>query len=181
MTSDNTPRRREIAVSVGNFLLLQVGWFACVGGAAKGIFWIGPAVVAGLVALHLAMVEDRRRELLLIVGFGAVGTVLDSTLSGLGLLTFAGSPALWLCPLWISALWLHFGASLRGPLASFRSRPWLAALFGGVGAPMAYWAGVHLGAAAFHPQPIRSVLAIAAIWGILLPLALAVAWRSAPP
>ena len=165
------PRRRTTRLVV-EIVLLQVGWFACVGGAARDLHWLGPLVVAFLLAVHLRGSDAPRRDLLLICLLGGVGTVLDSVQSGLGLLGFRGAPAAWLCPPWITALWLHFGVGLRGPMASFATRPWAAAAFGMIGGPLAYWAGVRLGAASFHAEPWWSIASIAIVWGTVFPLAL---------
>ncbi len=155
--------------------LLQVGWFACVGGASIGLYWLGPAVVAVLIAAHLRFSDAPRLDLLLICLLGGVGTVLDSLQSALGFLSFRGAPLEWLCPPWITALWLHFAIGLRGPLSAFAPRPWFAILFGAVGGPLAYWAGVRLGAAGFHENSWVSVVSIAIIWGTVFPLALRLA------
>ena len=46
-----------------NYAGFQLGWFACVGGAARGWAWAGPAAAAVLVGLHLAFAPDPKREL----------------------------------------------------------------------------------------------------------------------
>ena len=40
-----------------NFLAFQLGWFASVLGAAHGLPWAGPVVVAMVVMLHLRLVR----------------------------------------------------------------------------------------------------------------------------
>jgi hypothetical protein len=167
------------------FLLLQLGWVACVGGAARGWFWIGPGVVTLLVAAHFAFpaffgADPRqwRRDLELIVVLALVGTAVDSAQGCLGLLRFEGALHPCLAPLWIVALWLHFGTAVRTTFAALRGKPWLSACLGAVGGPLAYAAGVRLGAAELHPQwPWLSLVVIGGIWAALLPLTLGLAWR----
>jgi hypothetical protein len=50
-----------------NFVGFQSGWFACVLGAAAGCPWLGLVVVAGVVALHLALRRPRGPELRLLL------------------------------------------------------------------------------------------------------------------
>lgn len=168
------------------FIALQVGWFACVLGGARDRPWLGPVVVAVLIAGHLAFLPDRsaahrRQELATIAGFGLVGTVADSLQSGFGLLAFHGNPTsgvhAWLAPPWIAALWFHFGTVLRGPLAALRERRLLTIALCLVGAPIAYAGGIRLGAVTFHPAGWPSMLSIALVWATLLSVAL----RLAPP
>ncbi len=42
-----------------NFVAFQLGWFACVLGAANALPWLGPVVVATVVSLHLATSTGR--------------------------------------------------------------------------------------------------------------------------
>ena len=170
--AESRAKWRKGALAVLDYLLIQVGWFSCVGGAGKGNYWIGPLVVAVLVALHIARMEDRRRELLNILAFGAVGMIVESAQAAFGFLTFAGAPTPYLAPLWIAALWFHFGITLTPLAEALRGRLWLAGILGFVGAPFAYWAGVKLGAASFHPETWRSAVAIGVAWGGVLPVAL---------
>ena len=89
-----------------------------------------------------------------------------------------GSPFSWLAPPWIVALWLQFATSRETLLASLRDRPWIAAVVGAVGGPLAYGAGVRLGAASFPAgETTLSLLALAVVWGIVLPWATWFAYR----
>ncbi len=169
------------------FLALQVGWFACVLGGARGNSWIGPLVVAVLIAGHLASFAGARRstlrhEILTLLTFGLAGTVADSLQSGLGLLAFHGNPlsgpGAWIAPPWIAALWFHFGTVLTGPLAPLRDRRLLTVALCLVAAPLSYAGGARLGAVAFHPAGWPSVLSIGLVWTTILSLSLR---RAVPP
>ena len=162
------------------FLLTQVGWFACVLGAARDRFWIGPIVVALLLVFHLWQSRERWIELELILAMGAVGVAIDSMLMCFDLLNFRGAPAACLAPPWIAALWLHFGTSRHSLLAVLRNRLPLAALVGMVAGPVAYGAGVRFGAASFHPETWRSLIGLGVAWGIILPLATWFTWHREP-
>lgn len=134
-------------------------------------------MVALLVAVDLARAQQRRQRFVQFVLLGLGGTLLDSLQSVLGVLAFQGAPTPWLCPLWITALWVHYGLMLGGPLAALRGRYVLAALLGLVGGPLAYGAGVQLGAASFGLPNGGSVIAVAVVWGLASPAALWVVWR----
>lgn len=174
------------------FLALQIGWFACVLGGARGNVWIGPLAVAVLILGHLASFAWPRRiahpagalrhEILTVLGFGLAGTLADSLQSGFGLLVFHGNPTtgpgVWLAPPWIAALWFHFGTVLTGPLAPLRDRRLLTVALCLVAAPLSYAGGARLGAVAFHPAGWPSVLSIGLAWTTILSLALR---RAVPP
>lgn len=170
-------RRAEALVAA---IVVQLGWLACVIGASHDLAFFGPVVVLVLSVLHCAYSFTWRDDLKLMVGLALVGTLLDSAQSAAGLIMFYGRPEswpAWLAPPWITALWFHFG-TLRWPF--FRpvsQRPWLAFLAGAVGAPVAYWAGTRLDAAAFGPSPWLTALSLATVWAVLLPVASRITWR----
>ncbi|HEX4953905.1 MAG TPA: DUF2878 domain-containing protein [Thermoanaerobaculia bacterium] len=166
------PARGRIGAAV-ILVALQAGWWASVLGVRNGLPWLGPLVIAALLAVHLALVGERWRDLAAILGLGLAGWLADSLLSSLGLITFAGGASGGVAPLWIAGLWLHFGSALGGPLAWLRGRPRLAVALCAVGAPLAYAGGLPLGAVTFHPSTWPTVLALAVEWSLLLPLALA--------
>lgn len=173
-------RRAESLVAV---VVVQLGWLANVIGASHELAFFGPVVVLVLSTLHCAYSVTWRDDLRLMVGLALVGTVLDSAQSALGFMTFYGRPLSWpgwLAPPWIIALWFHFGTLRWAFFRPVSRRPWLAALAGALGAPVAYWAGTRLDAAAFGPSPWLTVLSLATVWAVLLPVAAHVTWRKHP-
>ena len=77
-------------------------------------------------------------------------------------------------PPWMVALWANFATTLNLSLAGLQSRPWLTALLGLVGGPLAYWGGAKLGAMTFV-APLPALIALALGWAVLTPLLLALA------
>lgn len=155
---------------VANVVAFQVGWVACVLGAARGMPWIGPVLVAVLLGLQLRFLPDPRRFARFLAAAGLLGLVLDSTLGALGLFVFHVSafPA-WVCPPWLTALWMLFASTLPLSLNWLTERPRLAALLGAVGGPASYYAGASLGALDLSGHTVTSLLILAAVWGILMP------------
>jgi hypothetical protein len=152
------------------FLFGQLGWFACVLGAAQGAPWIGVLVVIVLVAVHLGLVERPLEECKLLLSVLVMGGLWDSLLVNVGLLEYtSGMLVSWLAPYWIPALWLMFAAQVNVTYEWLKSRVWLAALLGAVAGPLSFRAGVSLGALRFV-KPVLSVSALSLGWAVLLPL-----------
>lgn len=159
-----------------DYAAFQVGWFACVGGAARGLPWLGPVVAALLIAAHLIRSPRPRREARRLAAVGAFGAVVESAAISAGLYGYAGGWGTWrLAPAWIVALWVLFGATFESLLSRLDRRPWLAALFGAVGSPLSFSAGVRMGAARFVAPPAVGLAAVAALWAWALPAAFALA------
>ena len=127
---------------------------------------------------YLWLHEDRPRAVELLAVLGVVGLAIDSALSASSIISFVGSPFSWLAPPWIVALWLQFATSRETLLASLRDRPWIAAVVGAVGGPLAYGVGVRLGAASFPAgEEALSLLVFAVVWAAIMPWATWFAYR----
>lgn len=164
---------------VANFIGFQIGWFACVLGAAYGFLWLGPAVVALLALLNLYERHPSQRlsEVRLLGLACLLGLLLDSLLAAAGVFTFLDRQLPpWLSRPWMVALWANFALTLRSSMAWLQGRYPLAALLGAISGPLAYWAGARLGAVELNG--LYSIFFLAAVWLPTVPLLL---WLSADP
>lgn len=161
-----------------NYAFYQIGWLACVLGAAQGHPSSGAAIALALAGAHVALVRRRRVEIELILCAGGIGAVVDSVQAALGLVTFrSGSLVPWLCPPWIVVLWMQIATLLRFSLSWVSGRYLLASLLGFVGGPLAFSAGARLGAADLHPSRVLSYASFAVVWAAALPLLMRLAER----
>ncbi|MDH4175573.1 MAG: DUF2878 domain-containing protein [Betaproteobacteria bacterium] len=160
-----------------NIVLFQVGWFACVLGAAHGYAWAGALAALAIVAWHVARASDPRREAALVAFAAALGVVFESLLVQSGWIRFgAGVLVEGAATYWMVALWALFATTLNVSLRALRAHAWLAALLGTVGGPLAYYAGARLGALEFVATG-AGLAAIGAGWAVLTPLLLRAALR----
>jgi len=153
-----------------NFAMFYLGWFACVMGAGRGHLWLGPSVVAVLVLLHLYMTPRPVQEIRLILLIGIFGFAVDTLQASAGLYAFTGtSPAPWLCPLWMVALWMIFATTLNASMAWLAGRYRLAAALGALCGPISYVAGARLGAIKLPAHAGLSLVGIAVVWACVMP------------
>lgn len=158
-----------------NAVAFQVGWFACVLGAASGRPWLGLAATAVVVVLHLDRTERPGREALLLGLAALLGLAFDSALVTLGWLSYPNGMVIdGLAPYWIVAMWVLFAATLNSSLRWLHTRPGLAALFGLAGGPLSYLAGQRLGGVVIL-EPLPALIALGLGWtlamSLLVPLA----------
>jgi hypothetical protein len=161
-----------------NFVVFQVAWFLSLKGAAIGYPWLGVVAVLAFLALEMFFGKDPWADAR-IAAFAALGGVLFDTLFvQFGLLRYASpEPFTWAAPYWILAMWANFGLTLNSSLGWLQGRPVLAAVLGAVGGPLAYLAGVRIGAATLiAPGPV-AYGAIGLVWGIATPVLL---WLARP-
>lgn len=160
-----------------NIVLFQIGWFACVLGAAHGLAWLGSLTALVIAGLHLAAARRPACELRLLLIVAALGFAWDSATAAGGLVTYgAGSLLPAMAPHWMVALWLVFATTLNVSLRWLRGRAGLAALLGAVGGPLAYYGGARLGALSL-PDPLTGLAVQALAWGLLMPLVMHLAGR----
>ena len=130
-----------------NIILMQIGWFACVLGAANDLPWTGVLVSLGVVTWHLLRTTQLRKDTTVLLSALVMGFALDSALASSGLMTFkSGSLIGGLTTPWMLSLWLGFATTLNASLRWLMTRPLFAVLFGAGGGPLAYWSGAKLGA-----------------------------------
>jgi hypothetical protein len=107
----------------------------------------------------------------------ALGTVWDSLLVAFGWLHYpSGQFAAWLAPYWIIALWALFATTLNVSLRWLRERHAVAAIFGAIGGPLAFYAGHRLGAVEI-PDMVTTLGLLALGWAALTPALLLFARR----
>lgn len=153
-----------------NFSASQAAWFACVLGAAHGLPWLGPASVAVFLAISLKLSDKPGAELKLYASAVLVGFTFDTVMTSAGFFYPLPHllPAPW-SPLWLIALWPNLAAMLNVSLAWLKGRYLLAAAFGAIGGPMAYYGGAKMGAVVTMPG-FSDLLAQGAGWALVTPL-----------
>lgn len=162
---------------VANVVVYQCVWFACVLSAAALRPWIGIAVAAAAVLVHLYGTPSPRRELPLILLATLAGAAFESLLMASGWVRsapvlLAGS----VMPVWMVALWAAFATTLNVSLRALRQRYVLTAAIAAAGAPLAYAAGAGLGALQWV-EAAPALLLVACGWAVLLPLLMRTAQR----
>jgi len=158
------------------FVFGQIGWFACVLGAAHGLAWVGILVSVLLIVLHLLRVARPMPEIKLIASVILIGGAWENTTVALGLLAYPGMPAHGWAPLWLLALWGLFAAQANTTYQWLKKRLWLAALLGACAGPISFHAGAALGAVYFL-KLWPAVAALTIGWAVLLPLLMVLTGR----
>jgi hypothetical protein len=163
--------------TVINFISFQVGWFACVLGAANDMPWIGPAVCFPILSLHLFMSGRPAAELRLILAAPVIGLVLDSLLVATGWLVYPNGMLIQgIAPYWILLMWALFATTLNVSMRWLHGKYVLAALLGAIGGPLSYLAGARLGGLVFSETTL-ALIALALGWAIAMPVLLYLAQR----
>lgn len=156
--------------TVINIAGFYVVWLLLVAGAGYAMEWLGLVALAIWLPVHFRLSDTPREDAWLLIVCLMIGPPLDAILMSVGFIHYNGwSLASWLPPVWIFALWALFGTYLSHTLRFLRTRMVLAVLFGAIGGPAAYWAGVRLGAAEMLEPVWLSYLAVAAGWGLITP------------
>lgn len=167
LTESIAPTRR---VQIANFVVFQAAWFAAVLGAAHHAPLWGSACVIAAIAWHLGVSARPAQEAKLIGLACLIGFAVESGVAMQGHVAYpSGQPVSWLAPYWMVALWGELAIALNVTMRWLKGRPWLAALFGAIGGPAAFSAGVRLGGAQFIDRtPALVTLAVA--YAVLVPL-----------
>lgn len=157
-----------------NFAFFQLGWFACIIGAANGhVFW---AVTGTLlyIALHIWHSVHPAAELRLVLKVMIFGVSADTLITNLGFLRFEDAwPSIYLSPFWMWVLWALVATTINSSLSWLRGRPILAAVLGGLAGPISYEAGIRMGAGAWGAGgQVGGLLILSVVWAVAIPLQL---------
>jgi hypothetical protein len=155
-----------------NFVLFQLGWFACILGAAhQQALW---AVIGSLayIAFHIWRSQNPKLELSLLLKVLSFGILTDSLLMYLGVLDFKGAwPSPYLSPAWMWALWLLVASTLNSSLSWLKGKPVLGVVLGAISGPLSYEAGIRLGAANWGSgSQMLGLALISVVWAVAMPL-----------
>ena len=150
--------------TLANAVLFQCGWFACVLGGDS--LWL--AVGLTVLAVHLLWVSSWAADGVLIIGVTLAGTALDTLLRALGLFQFVEPGPL--IPFWLILLWALLATTLRHCLAWSTQPLWRAALLGGFGGPLSYYAGSQLAGVHFGYGVLPTLALLALLWALVFVL-----------
>ena len=152
-----------------NYALYQVGWFACVLGAASHRPWTGCLIAVTLIGVHLALSPDRSREVLLVCVATAAGAVVETVQIAAGAYRFTSGTVIdALPPPWLLVMWGQCATTFRFSARTVMTRPGWAALCGAAGGPLAFLAGERLGAVELLPPLMHGLLRLSVGWAIAL-------------
>lgn len=164
-----------------NYAIYQIGWFACVLGAASQRPWTGLVIAIILIGVHLVLAEERSIEVRLVVLATTVGAVVEMIQIAAGTYRFtSGTLTDGLPPPWLLAIWAQFATTFRFSLRSVIIRPVPAVLFGAAGGPIAFLAGERLGAITLLPPIGDGLIRLSISWAIALAVFSVVVRRISP-
>ena len=155
-----------------NIVGFQVSWWGCVLGVKSGMIYLGPFLMFAFLAVHVIRTLDNLSEIKLIILFGCIGTVIDTSMAYFGVLIYNGTyfPDTYIAPLWITSMWCGFSATVNHSLSWLHNRYVASAVLGVVSGPLSYLAGAKFGAIEFDAAPVISLGIIAIFYGLTIPL-----------
>ena len=135
-----------------NILGFQLSWWACVLGVANGLNYLGPIVMLFFLIIHFYLYSISKAEIKLIIYFAFIGTLIDTLISLTGVLSFEGlyKTNKIIAPLWITAMWCGFAATINHSMAWLQNRWLMSFILGAILGPLAYFTGEQFGAIIFY-------------------------------
>ena len=154
-----------------NIIGFYIGWWTCVLGTANDIPYLGPAVMILFLIVHYYLFVSDIQEIYLVLIIGIIGTITDSLLFLSGSFIYAGaySNEILIAPMWITAMWAGFAATVNHSMSWLKDKWLLMVISGVVFGPAAFFTGEKFGAIEFHLSALFSGLVIAIVYGVSIP------------
>ena len=67
--------------NIFNIIGFQVSWWGCVLGVKSGMTYLGPLLMLCFLTVHIVRFLDNYSEIKLIILFGIIGTVIDTSMA----------------------------------------------------------------------------------------------------
>ena len=166
---------RRLKFLIFNFLGLQCTWAACAYGATHE--WPLLGVYVGLVymCLHFSLVEERLRDVNVVLIVGIFGICLDVLNTWFGVISFPKDDTIVLfLPYWLMVLWFVFSLMLPHSLYWLEKNMAMASIAGAIGGSASYLLGYKLSAITFPQSTSISFIIYFIEWSILFPVSLKV-------
>ena len=156
---------------VFNILGFQICWWICVLSAKTQMIYLGPFFMTIFIMIHFWKFTDNINEVKLIVIFGILGTIIDSMFMYFGILSYNGlySEDILIAPLWITAMWCGFSATINHSMFWLNNKWILSFILGLVFGPLSYVTGAKFGAIYFFVDIKIIIVVLAIVWGISIP------------
>ena len=159
-------------LKVFNIVGFQISWWVCVLSAKSQMIYLGPLFMIIFIMIHFWKVTDNINEIKLIAIFGVLGTLIDTMFMFSGILSYSGlySKNILIAPLWITAMWCGFSATINHSMLWLNNKWMLSFILGLVFGPLSYITGEKFGAIHFFADIKIIIVVLAVVWGISIPL-----------
>ena len=154
--------------NIFNIIGFQTGWWACVLGARNGYPYLGPLVMSIFLFIHFSRLENRNKELSFAVIVGLIGTLVDTMLLQTNIIEYQGVYIDNIAPLWITAMWVGFAATINHSLVWLTNKWIMSFLLGAIFGPLSYFTGIKFEALYFEVS-FLTMLVLTLLWGLVVP------------
>ena len=155
-----------------NLLGYYIVWFACIISASYNNTWLGLAtsiIITSIQSYFFLRKHQTYQLIRFIFTLSTVGFIIDSLLLHFNFFSFKANPfSPWLAAPWLIGLWINFAFILHAFVRHYFKYYWPIGVIAFFGFPLAYYAGVLLGAANL-PRGLLGLAILAIIWSIVLP------------
>ena len=162
-----------IKATVFNAVGYEVVWFILIIGSGWGVIGFPVLVLVPFLLLHGWLMKPCAAEWRFLGLAGIYGFLLDTLLGLAGVMQYgSAAPFPWMCPAWLVAVWVSFAATFYHSLSVLDHKPFIAMCVGLIGGPLAYYGGAKIsGGQIILPEaPLISLVVLAIVWGITVPL-----------
>ena len=153
-----------------NIIGFYVCWWFSVFAATKENYYLGPVLVFIFLIIHVLKVINYNHEILFLFICYLIGFFIDTLFLRLGIIEFSGylSENFNIAPLWVTGLWVCFGACISHSFKWFKRRYTILTLLGAISGPLIYFSASKVEVLIFNTSYYH-LFSISFCWALFLP------------
>ena len=161
--------KNKLFLFINGFSIYFYWWF-CFWGASINKYYIGPSIAIVYFIFHFSRIDDKAKELKMMLFCTIYGFILESLFYYTGFIDYKGilPQNLSIVPIWVLILWSGYALTVFHSFKWIYKKYLVSFLLGGFFAPLIYLSGNRIGCIILKYDIITSYLVLFPVWSFSL-------------
>ena len=159
-------------IKIINLIFFYLIWWGCILGIRSNFDYVGPILTLVFIVVHLNIVAESRKELILILCCGFLGLIVESLYLYFNFISYEGYliSESFMPPLWIVCIWIALATTINHSMVFLKNKWIVTGICGAIFGPICYFAVMKFNILHFHFSVSESIFILSVACGISLQL-----------
>tara|TARA_B100000029_G_C17432885_1_gene908551 strand:- start:86 stop:604 length:519 start_codon:yes stop_codon:yes gene_type:complete len=153
-----------------NIISFYIYWWVSIWAASEEKYFIGPLLAVISFIIHFVVIEEKMKELYLLLVCFIIGILLENSFINFGIIEYKGIlfEFYGISPLWVLLLWIGFGLTLFHSSIFILGKFKLSFLLGFIFGPIIYFSAHKFGSLTLKLSYLHSYLILGISMGLIV-------------